>query len=416
MTRTTGPAPTAEAFLEASVNGWADQARDLLAARPEVATADLSTAAVLGDVVRVRAILADDSAAAGRPDSRGRTPLAYAVRSVWHHTDHHRMAGLLQLIRVLLAEGADPDDDGGGGGGGGGGGLVLHAARHRQPECLRMLLDAGATVEGGDAVEAAVVADDVHAVHLLVVAGADAGRSLPLAIAEGVGLAVVETLLEAGSDPDARQPDGRSSLRLAVRRGRADHVRALLRHGGHDDATPADRFIGACTHADRAAAGHILDRHPLLRDGLTDDDLAAIVDAAGHAGAHAVDVMLEFGFRLDVQRHDGATPVHSAAYAGRANLVRRLAERGADIDAPDGCRGLTPLRWALAGSIDRPAHSPDGDWRATVQALVDAGAAIDDIEVPPEPADVARVLIAHGAGDPTRRRPPAVPPGTDPAL
>jgi ankyrin repeat protein len=272
-----------------------------------------------------------------------------------------------------------------------------------------------------------VLADDVHAVHLLlaggtggvpgggtgvaaepgagVVSGAEASRSLALAIDEGAGLAVAEALLEAGADPDTIQADGRSSIRVAVRRGRADYVRALLRHGGRDDATPADRFIGACTHADRAAAGHILDRHPLLRDGLTDDDRAAIVDAAGHAGAHAVDVMLEFGFALNVQRlGDGATPVHAAAYAGRANLVRRLAERGADIDAPDGGGGLTPLRWALAGSIDRPAHSPDGDWRATVQALVDAGATIDDIEVPPEPADVAGVLIAHGAGDPSRRR------------
>jgi ankyrin repeat protein len=170
----------------------------------------------------------------------------------------------------------------------------------------------------------------------------------------------------------------------------------------HDDATEIDRFIGACTHGDRAAVGHALERHPDLRDELSDEDRGAIVDAAEHAGSHAVEVMLEFGFRLDARRHDGATPLHAAAYAGRVSLVRRLAERGADLDARDHRHGHTPLTWAIAGSQDRPAHNPDGNWLATVQTLLDAGASIEDIEVPPEPEDVARLLATQGVGQRTR--------------
>jgi ankyrin repeat protein len=227
---------------------------------------------------------------------------------------------------------------------------------------------------------------------------------LPLAIAAGVSLPVVEALLDGGASPDLPGPDGRSPLRLAVRRGRPEVVRALLHHAAHDDASEVDRFIGACTHADRAAVGHALDRNPHLRDELSDEDRWAIVDAADHAGSHAVEVMLEFGFRLDARRDDGATPLHAAAYSGRVNLVRRLAERGADLDAPDGRQGRTPLTWAIKGSQERPAHNPDGDWLGTVRTLLDAGASIEGIEVPPAPDDVADLLVAQGVG----RHPDAV--------
>ena len=216
---------------------------------------------------------------------------------------------------------------------------------------------------------------------------------------------MIEALLDAGGRSrraGARRPQPDAVGRAA---GRPEVVRTLLHHAAHDDATDVDRFIGACTHADRAAVGHALDRSPGLRDEMTDEDRWAIVDAADHAGSHAVEVMLEFGFRLDARRDDGATPLHAAAYAGRINLVRRLAERGADLDARDSRHGHTPLTWAILGSQDRPAYNPDGDWLGTVRTLLDAGAAIDDIEVPPAPDDVADLLMAQGVGVDRARTP-----------
>jgi ankyrin repeat protein len=387
-----------DAFLEASVRGWTGRAGRLLAAAPEIAGFDLTTAAVVGDHERVAVELERDPGAAGRPDRRrGWPPLAYACRSVWHHVGAVHALGLAEVVRRLLAAGADPDD-----GGAGAGDLLTHVAGHRQRECLRLLLEAGATIPGSGALAAAITADDLRAVHLLLDAGADPGDGtpppLPHAIAAGAGLPVIEALLDAGADPDAPGRDGRSPMRLAVRRGRPEVVRSLLHHAAHDDATDVDRFIGACTHADRAAVGHALERNPRLRDEMTDEDRWAIVDAADHAGSHAVEVMLEFGFRLDARRDDGATPLHAAAYAGRINLVRRLAERGADLDARDSRHGHTPLTWAILGSQERPAYNPDGDWLGTVRTLLDAGASIDGIEVPPAPDDVAALLAAQGVG------------------
>jgi len=412
MTRKMGREHQVDAFLEASVRGWTGQASRLLAATPELARFDLSTAAVVGDHEWIATQLDRDPAAAGRADlRRDWPPLVYACRSLWHHVGAVHALGLAEVVRRLLEAGADPDA-------GGTGDILAHVAGHRQRECLRLLLEGGATLPGTGALAAAITADDLRAVHLLLDAGADPGRAphlpgvplmgselvdgtprpLPHAIAAGAGLPVIEALLEAGTDPDAPGRDGRSPMRLAVRRGRPEVVRALLHHASHDDATDVDRFIGACTHADRAAVGHALDRNPRLRDEMTDEDRWAIVDAADHAGSHAVEVMLEFGFRLDARRDDGATPLHAAAYAGRINLVRRLAERGADLDARDSRHGHTPLTWAILGSQERPAYNPDGDWLGTVRTLLDAGAAIDDIEVPPAPDDVAALLVAQGVG------------------
>jgi ankyrin repeat protein len=515
MTRTTDLESQVDAFLEASVNGWAGRAARLLDAEPRIAGHDLATAAVLGDHGAIAAACERDPAAATTPDHRrGWPPLTYACRSVWHHSGPDRAIAVLEVVRLLLEAGASPNAPdappasctaptrrrrrpndrrptspassaaspsgigaapgasgtggttgtsgtggtpgiGGASGivgigvasgagviGGAGGvdgappavsGLLAYVAGHRQRECLRLLLQHGATVAGSGALAAAVAADDALAVHLLLDAGADPGRTgdgptpptstatanpssggpragvasghladgtmrpLPHAVAMGAALPVVEALLDAGAHVDAVGADGRSPLRLAVRRGRFDLVRALLHHAAHDDTTEIDRFIGACTHADRSTVGHVLTRHPRIVDELDDEDRGAIVDAADYAGGHAVEVMLEFGFDLGSHRpSDGATAVHAAAYSGRANLVRRLAERGADIDAPDRRRGATPLTWAIAGSQDRPAHNPDADWASTVRALIDAGAAVDGIVVPPGPDEIVDLLTAQG--------------------
>ena len=68
-------------------------------------------------------------------------------------------------------------------------------------------------------------------------------------------------------------------------------------------------------------------------------------------------------WRLSATPHadDGATPMHAAAYAGRPDLVRRLAERGADVDARDSRRDATPVEWAIVGSQERPAYNPGAE-------------------------------------------------------
>lgn len=71
--------------------------------------------------------------------------------------------------------------------------------------------------------------------------------------------------------------------------------------------------------------------------------------AARHSDAATVRALLAHArCAAGVNARDGAgwTPLHLAAQAGRADVVRVLLERGADVDARDD-RGGTPLHRAL---------------------------------------------------------------------
>jgi len=173
-------------------------------------------------------------------------------------------------------------------------------------------------------------------------------------------------------------------------------VRVLRRLGARYDATEADRFLGACARNDRTEAEALSKRHPALPRSFSGSEQWAIVDAADYVGTEAVDLMLDFGFGLDAQRDDGATPLHAAAYSGRPDLVRRLAERGADVDARDSRGDATPVEWAIVGSQDRPSYNPEADWLAAIRALVDAGASTGRLTIAPQREDVARYLTAQG--------------------
>jgi len=223
-----------------------------------------------------------------------------------------------------------------------------------------------------------------------------AGAERALACIDRNDVAGLRRLLETGLDPNVRGGDGRTPLRLAVQRGRTDLVRVLRRFGARYDATEVDRFLGACARNDRTEAEALAKRYPAMANRFSGSEQWALVDAADYVGTEAVDLMLDLGFGMDARRADGATALHAAAYAGRPDLVRRLAERGADLDARDGRQAATPVEWAIVGSDDRPDYNPGADWLAVIKALVDAGAAIGRLSVIPRRADVARYLTAHG--------------------
>ena len=209
-------------------------------------------------------------------------------------------------------------------------------------------------------------------------------------------VAGLRRLLDSGLDPNDTGDDGRSPLRLAVQRGRTDLVRVLRRYGARYDATEVDRFLGACARNDRTEAEALAKRYPAMASRFSGSEQWAIVDAADYVGTEAVDLMLDLGFGMDARRDDGATALHAAAYSGRPDLVRRLAERGADVDARDARRAATPVDWAIAGSHDRPDYNPGADWLAVIKALVDAGASTGQLSVVPRRADVADLLAATG--------------------
>jgi ankyrin repeat protein len=429
--RTLDLAEKVVAFCEASIDGNTRRAARLRAETPAIAGYSVATAVILGDADRVREELLRDPGLATRPDPRtGWTALHAACASRWHQIEPARSDGLLAVARLLLDAGADPSGQAPGRPGTGAGWLPLRcaiAASNSGPSnrpVVELLLDRGAVPDDHDlylagfahdrhqllplllahrpnlreiaeqALAAPISNGDTESARVLLEAGADPrrhrdddGQPTPIvwaAVRADCRTDFLELLLTHQADPNTAGTDGRTPYQLATAAGRTDLAELLRRHGVTDSATGIDRFLSACRRADRAEAQQQLDNDPGLVGRMTDDERAAIIRAAEAGDTAAVTLMLDLGFPLETRGDNGATPLHTAAYSGSADTVRLFIARGADIEDRDTTWHSTPLEWAAVGSGERPKSNPNPDWLETVRALLDAGAATDELSLSPD--------------------------------
>jgi ankyrin repeat protein len=426
-------------FVTASVEGRLREAADVMSSDPDIAGRDIRVAAILGDANRVHDMLAvDPGAAVAIDDDQGWPPLLYACYSRWHHVEPQRASDIAAVVRQLLDAGASPNTNDGGrpryrsalkgsvevnnphvtealldaGANPDAGQPIVEAVGRGDHQCLQLLLSRGARIAGTWALGAAVYNDDPVALKLLLdalevsgVTAVDAVTGLLPETAANASLLVVQSLLDAGADPNGTDENGLSALRIAVREGKNDIATRLKAAGATDDRTDVDQFIGACLNGDRAAAESLLHEHPDLRERLTDDDRAAIVDAATRS-VETVRLMLDLGFSPHARKH-GEEPLHIAAYSGNTPVVRVLLDAGAEVDCRDDRFEGTPLAFATVGSGEQ-AGKP-GDWVGTVRLLVEAGAARQGVWVSEKPPseEVMDVLRSYGIGP---NEPPVQPP------
>lgn len=423
-------------FLDVSLHGPAEVARAMLREHPELA-ANPYAAAVLGDAggaVDAASVL----------DDRGWPPLLYACYSRWHQFDPPRSAALTATVRRLLDAGANPGAHNGRLPNQGyqsallgavvtnkpdvvalllsRGALVndrvsLHtAAELRHHRCLQLLVERGATVERTWALGAAVFARDPWAVRLLLEAVAQAGGDVAARASEQLedatregSSAVIETLLAFGAEPAGRGELVREALRAG-----ASEVAALLEPlAGMSAVTPVDRLIAACLRGDRAEAQRLAAEVGTTMAPLDRDDQTVLVHAAGRVSPASVELLLDCGWPVDARDDQGETALHNAAYQGKVDTVRLLLSRGAPVDARDDRFDATALAYATVGSRER-RHDPDadGDWPATVQTLLEAGAARTGVWLRGEKApahDVAVTLARYGVQSEPPERTPAGP-------
>ena len=129
---------------------------------------------------------------------------------------------------------------------------------------------------------------------------------------------------------------------------------------------------------------------------MTDDDRAAVVEAAGSASVAGVGLMLDLGLSPHARNGFGEQPLHTAAYVGNAEMVRLLIDAGADVDGRDTRFDATPLAFATVGSGELAGQT--GNWIQVVRALVDAGASRDGVWISGKPPseEVIDLLLGYG--------------------
>jgi ankyrin repeat protein len=416
-------AELAQRFCVASIRDWSGQAVRMLEAAPELADYDIATAVVLGDADRVRREIARDPELVNRSDEHwGFTALHAACASRWHRLDPARANGLAEVARLLLDAGASPH---GMAATGSWTPLGCAVAGETNPAIARLLLERGAVPDdrdlylagfGGDehetlrmllqhsddvpgiarsALAAPISTGDIEGVRLLLEAGAnpnqyadDADEPAPVmyaAIRANAPAELVDLLLSRGADTSAPGPDGRSPYAFAISKGRTDVADLLRSYGAAEDASAADKLLAVCLSGDLAAARGYLEREPGLLGSLADEQRAAALARAAETGnAAGLAVMLDLGFPVDSRGELGATPLHTAAYAGSAEVAELLIRGGADLEAADANWNSPPLDWALVGSGERPDTNPQADWVRTVEVLIDAGASTVDVTLAPD--------------------------------
>ncbi|KAI9888557.1 MAG: hypothetical protein M1814_006827 [Vezdaea aestivalis] len=308
----------------------------------------------------------------------------------------------LGVVKLLLTEGANinaqNDDDES---------PLMLASFTGNIQMVQLILDNGADIEAEDvkgrtALVHASMVGNVDVAHLLIKAGAKIepgnGKATPLMVAAGRGgPAMVLSLLEAGSDLNARSSDGLQAIHWAVVNNKLDSLKVLVEKGSAIEARTSDektplmvsaRFGalecveyllqmgadvattskgGATALIQASSCGHSEVITMLLAKGAdinqaADGNVLPLVEAAHTGMDEAAGILIEHGAQIDAADSDGCTALLDAAKNGHLSTVKLLVEKGANLEMRDRF-GRTPL---LAAAIAK--------MRMVVEYLMNAGA------------------------------------------
>ncbi|HEY3857925.1 MAG TPA: ankyrin repeat domain-containing protein [Verrucomicrobiae bacterium] len=144
------------------------------------------------------------------------------------------------------------------------------------------------------------------------------------------------------------------------------------------------QFLVCCVLARRNEAQSILAQNPGLVGSLDKIDLELLARYCWETNLHieAVRLMLDLGFPISSpESAHGYTPLHNAAWAGDADLVELLLQRGHPTNIIDPRYKATPLNYALHDCLVEKRH-PEGDFVRVVKLLLDAGSPLQGIDFP----------------------------------
>ena len=301
---------------------------------------------------------------------------------------------------------------------------LMFAAQTGDVKSLRILLEARADVNGatrndGSALVQASINGQEEAAVLLLENGADPNAT------DGYGLTALHWALQEGLTTLVSRPRA-SNDHLWVHPNMPDLVRALLAHGADPDARINQDFMpyevtrfgrslgnylpqvgltGSTPFLLAAAVADLTSMHALEEGGAdptlaTEEGTTPLMVAAGLGPdrgfrstpeqrknfLEAVKLTVQWGNEVGVVGPEGRTALHGAALNTLTEVVRFLAENGADLEAKD-VYGQTAMSLALGdpdglvyqhladyNADDKFRRRPGGPHKETVELLLKLGA------------------------------------------
>ena len=442
--------PVAAFLISASVprdgsnhtSGSLEEAETIVGRYPQVARANIYTAAALGDDEQVRIFLSADPKLAtapggphawdalthlcfsrylridrGRSDDFVRTARALLDAGASPNTGWYAMwqgkeefesviygaAGVAQhpaMTRLLLEYGANPND----------GETCYHAPESYDNTVTRILLESGKLNDRSRTWILVRKADwhDYDGVKLALDNGADpniipqwGNSALQHAIQRDNRIEIIALLLERGADPLlGNGRDGRSAATMAARRGRADVLTLLRERGVDPQFVGVDHLIAACALAEPSSIESLIKGEPNLLPELLSEGGTLLPQFAGVGNTEGVVCLLDLGVPVnELYGGDGyfdiakdSTALHVSAWRARPETTTRLLQRGAQVNVLDG-KGRTPLQLAVRACTDsywKERRSPE--W---IAPLLDAGAILEGIEIPCGYAEGDELLLRY---------------------
>jgi ankyrin repeat protein len=424
-------------------SGGLEHAEMVLARYPDVAAANVYTAAILGDEAGVRAYVGRDRALAsakggpyewdaltylcfsrylridkarsdgfvmaarvlleaGASANTGWTESLYDPAHPEYESAIYGAAGIAQnaaLTKLLLEFGADPND----------GETPYHVAETYDNAVLQVLLESGRLDERSLATIAARKCDwhDDKGLRLALDRGANPNymtvwKYTPLqqSIRRDNGLVMQEMMLDRGADPYlANGMDGRNAFQMTAYHGRGDLLVELTQRGLAAEFEGLDLLVAACARGELDAARSIVAREPQMLAGFLAMGGTLIARFAGAANDAGVRCLLALAVPASAVWLEGdgywqlarnSTALHVAAWRAQHEVVRTLIAAGTPVNARDA-RGRTALQLAVKACTDSYwsyRRQPD-----SVAALLAAGAETDGIALPTGYAAIDELLM-----------------------
>jgi hypothetical protein len=353
------------------------RAVELLEANPQLAHANIYTAAAVGEVAAAQELLAADPGCTRRPGgpfawepllylTYARLPAPAAVRSAVevarllldHSADPnvgYLWEGLVPpftaltgvfghgeqgapphpdeaaLARLLLERGADPNDDQ----------TLYNRQWSRDDRWLELLFEFGlGTGDGGP--WARLLGDRLASPRQMLenelLAAAHHG------FADRVRLLLAHGVDPAGTGTQHPAHGARTPIDEAALLGHLDIVDLLAAAGARLSGDEVDRFVSICMAGDRARAAELRSADPTLVERAIARRPHQLIRAAEKDSVAAVELLIELGF--DVNARSRTAPLHEAAMHGNVEMIRLLLDHSADPNVRDGEFDAPPAGWA----------------------------------------------------------------------